>query len=106
MVRRRLAPGEVDSEGRYDTLRSHSSNLGRALSGSRVPDAESESWASSILNAWPGDYEIRRQNGYFRVTLFEPSYEHIGSAAARPEAIYAAVGKAIRSFNERIGQHG
>lgn len=31
-------------------------------------------WA--VVDRWHGDVEVRRQNGWWRVVFYEPSYEH------------------------------
>ena len=58
--------------------------------------------AHELLAKWPGDYTIQRRNGtYFKVTLFEPSYEHIGEDANFPQAVLLAAQGALLSQSER-----
>jgi hypothetical protein len=56
--------------------------------------------AFTVLDAWQGDYEIRRQNGHYRVELFKPSQEWEEWAATLSLAIARASLKAARTTTE------
>ena len=43
-----------------------------------------------VLNAWEGDYDIRRQNGQYRVTLYQPPREWEAWGASLPLAVCRA----------------
>lgn len=57
--------------------------------------------ARRLMNAWWGDVEVRRQNGtYWKVTLFEPSYEHIGDGDCFSRATLIAARRAVKRYEE------
>lgn len=49
--------------------------------------SESIEAAMTLLDAWHGDWKIRRQNGHFKVTLYEPSMQGVEWAESLPLAI-------------------
>ena len=53
--------------------------------------------AWELLNAWEGDYEVRRQNDQHRVELFRPSEEFQAWAVTLPLAICHARLKAANA---------
>lgn len=88
-----LSPAEAELTAQID-------GLGTAIAVYGPWTKISNFAAYELLAKWSGDYEIKRQNGlYFRVTLFEPSYEHIGEDANLPAAVLAAARKALARYD-------
>ena len=56
--------------------------------------SESIEDALEILDQWPGDVDIRRQNGHYHVELFKPSMQWDAWAETLPLAICRAAVKA------------
>jgi hypothetical protein len=75
-----------DERGKWYTLRSETDSV------RKLPRAFSTNIAAAheVLDAWEGDYEVRRQNGLFRVELFRPSEEFQEWAETFPLAVCRA----------------
>ena len=101
--RRILRAGEVDVDGEYVALREEIAMLDRVIEAIGHGSDTAAGWAKTILTYWRGDFEIRRKNDHFRVTLFEPSYEHIAWGESQTLAILGAARKAVQSYAERTG---
>lgn len=70
-----------------------------------VPRYSSDIGAAMLLvDRWHGDVDMRRQNGFWLVTFFEPSREYRAIEETLPEAIcraaLAAVGRADAARDE------
>ncbi len=53
--------------------------------------------ALEVLTHWHGDVDLRRQNNYWWVTLYQPSVEWVASASTLERAICLAAAKTMEA---------